>query len=97
VSVVRTDSPEEFRAKLAKLGEAIKADPNVYIEDLKVTADTVHRTVLINGETRKDSGDLKFGVEHEGHTGDGRPVKVIQLHLIGFCVLLPPFLARVTV
>jgi len=77
VSVVITDSPEEFKAKLAKLGEAIKADSNVYVEELKVTADTLHRTVLINGETRKDSGELKFGVEHQGHTGDGRPAKVI--------------------
>jgi len=82
VSVVCTDSPEEFKVKLGKLVEAFTADPSIYIEELKVTADSIHRTVLINGETRRDSGELKLGVEHQGHTADGRPAKVILLHAL---------------
>jgi len=69
-------SPEEYKLKLRKLGEAIKADPNVYIEELRVTHETIHRTVRINGEIRKDSGEVRLGHEHEGHTGDGRVAKV---------------------
>ena len=73
---VYTDSPEEYKLKLLKLGEAIKANPDVYIEELRVTHDSIHRTVRINGEVRKDSGEVKLGVEHEGHSGDGRAAKV---------------------
>jgi hypothetical protein len=60
------------------LAEAIKSNPDVYIEEIKVdkAAGVLHRTVLINGEARKDSGDVKLGVEHDGHSGDGRAAKV---------------------
>jgi hypothetical protein len=56
------DSPAEHRAKLLRLAEAIKKDRDVYIEDIKIdrAAGIVRRTALINGEARKDSGELKI-------------------------------------
>jgi hypothetical protein len=72
------DSPEEYKQKLQKLAEAVKSDPNVYIEEITVNkaARTLKRVVLINGEVRKDSGELKEGQEVDGHSIDGRPAKV---------------------
>jgi len=70
------DSPEEHRIKLRKLNEAIRTDPHAYIEELRVTHEHIHRRVVILGEVRKDSGEVRFGVEHEGFAPDGRPVRV---------------------
>jgi hypothetical protein len=75
------DSPDEYKQKLAKLAETIKSNPNCYVEELKVTGDTIHRTVLINGEARKDSGEVKLGVEHAGHREDGRAATVSNFAL----------------
>jgi len=69
-------SPEEHKEKLKKLGEAVKQDPNYYHEDIKVDGDKFHRECWINGEKKKDSGDLPFNKEFDGHILDGRPSKV---------------------
>jgi len=69
-------SPEEHKAKLRQLGEAVKKDSNTYIEELKVDATTFHRQAFVNGEKKKDSGDVAFGVEHDAKIGDGRPAKI---------------------
>jgi len=70
------NSPEEHKAKLHKLGEAVKKDPTAYVEELKVDGNTFHRQAFVNGEKKKDSGDVSFGVEHDHPTGDGRPAKI---------------------
>ena len=71
-------SPDEYKEKLRKVNEAAKADPNAYIEELKVNkaAGTIQRCVYFQGEKRKDSGEVKLGSELDGHAGDGRPAKV---------------------
>jgi hypothetical protein len=55
---------------------AAKKDPNAYIEEITVTADTINRVVYVNGEKKKESGDIKFGVERDAKAADGRPAKV---------------------
>jgi len=69
-------SPAEYIAKLRQLGEAVKQDQNAYVEELSCTGSTFHRQAWVNGEKKKDSGDVTFGVEFDGKTGDGRPAKV---------------------
>jgi hypothetical protein len=70
-------SPEEHKEKLKKLGEAVKADPNAYYEQLTVdkASGTIQRVVFINGEKKKDSGVVKVGTEIDHQSADGRPVK----------------------
>ena len=73
-----TDSPEEYKAKLRAIAEAIKSDANAYYEEITVdkAAGTVHRVVYINGEKKRDSGVMKCGVETDHPAADGRPAKV---------------------
>jgi len=70
------ESPAEYIAKLRQLGEAVKKDQGVYVEELSVSGDTFHRQAFVQGEKKKDSGDVSFDVEFDGKTGDGRPAKV---------------------
>jgi len=69
------NSPDEYKAKLTKLAEAVKNDPSVYVEELTVEASTVHRKVFINGEKTKDNGPQPIGKEVDAKLGDGRPSK----------------------
>jgi len=69
-------SPEEHKEKLKEHGEAIKSDPNYYYEDIQVSGDTFHRQCWINGEKKKDSGDVPFNKEFDGQILDGRKSKV---------------------
>ena len=71
-------SPEEYKEKLRKVGEASKVDRNAYVEELNVdkAAGTLHRSVYINGEKVKESGEVKLGIEIDGKSADGRPAKV---------------------
>jgi len=68
-------SPEEHKAKLRKLGEAVKADPSVYVEEIKIDATTLHRVAIVNGEKKKDSGPQPLNTEISTQIGDGRPSK----------------------
>jgi hypothetical protein len=70
------NSPTEYKEKLIALTTAAKKDPNAYIEEITVTADTINRVVYVNGEKKKESGDVKFGVERDAKAADGRPAKV---------------------
>ena len=78
-----SDSPEAYRLKLKALAEALKSDPEVFIEEVHVNeeAGTVHRKVHIKGQPIKDFGETKFGVEHDGHTRDERSAKVLSVML----------------
>jgi hypothetical protein len=69
-------APEEYKQKLLKIAESVKADPTVYAEVIAVEGNTFHREVFINGEKKKDSGALEFGVERSANIGDGRPAKI---------------------
>jgi len=69
-------SPAEQKERLTKLAEAVKADPNYYHEDIQVVGDTFHRQAWVNGEKKKDSGDVKFNTEIDGQIIDGRPSKI---------------------
>jgi hypothetical protein len=69
-------SPEEYKNKLRELVELSKKDSQAYVEELTVTATTLHRIVVVNGEKKKDSGEVAFGVELEAKAADGRPAKV---------------------
>ena len=70
------ESPAEYIAKLKQLGDAVRKDQNAYVEELSVSAGTFHRQAFVNGERKKDSGDVAFDVEFDGKTGDGRAAKV---------------------
>jgi len=70
------NTPEEYKQKLLQLGEAVKKDSNAYVEELTVSATTFHRQAFVNGEKKKDSGDVAFGTEHDAKIGDGRPAKI---------------------
>jgi hypothetical protein len=63
---------------LRAIAEAVKADNNAYIEEITVNkaAGTVHRIVWIDGEKKRDTGDLKAGAELDHPASDGRPAKV---------------------
>jgi hypothetical protein len=78
VYLVRIGSPAEYKDKLRQVAEAAKKDANAYVEEIKVdkAANTIHRKVLIHGEAKKDSGDIKMGCEHDAHAADGRAAKV---------------------
>jgi len=69
------NSPDEHKAKLQKLGEAVKKDPNAYIEEVKVEGGKFNRQAFVMGEKKKDSGDVAFGT-FDGKIGDGRPAKI---------------------
>jgi len=69
-------APEEYKQKLLKIAESVKTDPTVYAEVIAVEGNTFHREVFINGEKKKDSGVLEFGVERSANIGDGRPAKI---------------------
>ena len=75
-----SDSPEAYRLKLKALAEAVRSDPEFYIEELHVNeeAGTIHRKVHIKGHPGKDFGEKKFGVEHDGHMRDERAAKVCK-------------------
>ena len=74
------ESPEEHKAMLTKLTEAVKADPSVYVEELTVTGTTLQRKVFIKGETTKDNGPQPLGKELDAKLADGRPSKVTANH-----------------
>jgi len=67
-----TESPEEYKAKLRAIAEAVKTNPKAYIEEITVdtAAKTVHRIVYINGELKRDSGVLPVGVEVDHPAAD---------------------------
>jgi len=69
-------APEEYKQKLLKIAESVKSDPTVYAEVIAVEGNTFHREVFINGEKKKDSGPIEFGVERSANIGDGRPAKI---------------------
>jgi len=69
-------SSEEHKEKLKKLGEAVKNDPNYYYEEIQVSPDMFHRQCWVNGEKKKDSGDVPFNKEFDGQLLDGRPSKI---------------------
>jgi hypothetical protein len=70
------NTPEEHKEKIRQLGEAVKKDHNVYVEELKVDVTTFHRQAFVHGEKKKDSGDVAFDTEHDAKLGDGRPAKI---------------------
>jgi len=69
-------SSEEHKEKLKKMHEAVKSDPNYYYEDIHVDADKFHRQCWVNGEKKKDSGEVPFNKQFDGNLLDGRPSKV---------------------
>jgi len=69
-------APEEYKQRLLKIAESVKQDPTVYAEVIAVEGNTFHREVFINGEKKKDSGVIEFGVERSANIGDGRPAKI---------------------
>jgi len=70
------NSPEEHKAMLRKLVDAVKQDPTCYVEELKVEETTFHRQCFINGEKKKDSGAAPLNTEVSAKIGDGRPAQV---------------------
>ena len=72
-------SPQEWKDTMAKLGEAVKQDPNVYIEEFHVSGGSFKRTATVKGQVRKDSGEVAFGTEIKGHIADGRDATVCML------------------
>jgi len=46
------------------------------VEAVTVEGNTFHRQAFINGEKKKDSGPIEFGVERSANLGDGRPAKI---------------------
>jgi len=46
------------------------------VETVTVEGNTFHRQAFINGEKKKDSGPVEFGVERSANMGDGRPAKI---------------------
>jgi len=70
------NSTEEHKAMLRRLAEAVKQDPTVYVEELKVGDTTFHRTCYINGEKKKDSGERPLNTEVSANIADGRPAKI---------------------
>jgi len=68
--------PEEYKQRLLAIAEGVKKDPTTYVEVLTVEGNTFHRQAFINGEKKKDSGDIEFGVERSANIGDGRPAKI---------------------
>jgi len=69
-------SPEEHKEKLKKHGEEVKKNPSYYYEEIRVDGDNFQRQCWINGEKKKDSGDIPFNKEFDGQILDGRPSKV---------------------
>ena len=59
---------DEFKEKLRALAVEHKANPDIYIEEIKLdkAAGTIQRIVYIKGEVKKDSGVHKLGTEHVG-------------------------------
>jgi len=70
------NAPEEYKQRLLAVAEKVKQDPTVYAEVITVDGNTFHREVFINGEKKKDSGVVEFGVERQANIGDGRPAKI---------------------
>jgi len=67
------NSPEEYKAKLRRLTDAVKEDASVYVEELRVEDNTFQRQYFIQGEKKKDSGFQPFNTEVAAKLGDGRP------------------------
>jgi len=70
------NSPEEHKAMLHKLADAVKQDPTCYVEELKVEGNTFQRQCFINGEKKKDSGPQPLNTEVSAKIADGRPAKI---------------------
>jgi predicted transcriptional regulator len=70
------NSPDEYKTKLRQLAEAIKKDPNTYIEELQVDGDTLKRSAYVNGELKRKIDDAHLGAEVAHKLDDGRPAKV---------------------
>jgi len=68
--------PEEYKQRLLAIAEGVKKDPSTYVEAVTVEGNTFHRQAFINGEKKKDSGPIEFGVERSANLGDGRPAKI---------------------
>jgi len=68
-------SPEEHKAKLRKLAEAVKQDASVYVEEIKIEGNTIHRVAIVNGEKKKDSGPQPLNTEVSAQLPDGRHSK----------------------
>ena len=75
-------APEEFKAQLRALAVEHKANPGIYLEEIKLdkAAGTIQRLVYIKGEVKRDSGLHKFGNEHEGavHGKTGKLTAVLE-------------------
>jgi len=68
--------PEEYKQRLLAIAEGVKKDPTSYVEVISVEGNTFQRQAFINGEKKKDSGPIEFGVERSANIGDGRPAKI---------------------
>ena len=70
------NSPDDYKTKLRQLAEAIKTNPDTYIEELKVDGNTLQRQAFVNGEKKRDIKDAPLNAEVDHHLDDGRPAKV---------------------
>jgi len=68
--------PAEYKQRLLAIAEGVKKDPSTYVEAITLEGNTFHRQAFINGEKKKDSGAVEFGVERSANLGDGRPAKI---------------------
>ena len=70
-----TETPEAYKEFLRGLGQKIKADPNVYVEQLTIDATSATRTAIIGGEKKRET-TVKIGQEQDVTLADGRTAKV---------------------
>ena len=76
LSVV-SDAPEDFKKMLKAVGDGVKTEPMGYLENLTVdpAGKTFQRAIIIRGETKKDTGAVKFDTEVDGKSfGKDTPV-----------------------
>ena len=69
-------SPDAYKATLRQVIEAIKKDPNTYIEELKIDGDKLQRRSIIAGQTSRDVKDVPFNTDIDDKIDDGRPGKI---------------------
>jgi hypothetical protein len=71
------NASDDFKTQLRALATEYKANPGVYVEEIKVdkAANTIQRIVYVKGEVKKDSGVAHFGEEAEGKC-HGKPAKL---------------------
>ena len=69
-------TPEAYKEFLRGLGQKVKADPNVYVEQLTidVAAGTANRTAFVGGEKKRET-TVKIDQEQDVTLADGRAAK----------------------